>query len=246
MNEILTTDFLFYILVGFVAQTIDGTLGMGYGISSSTMLLAFGVPPATSSAIVHTAECFTTGASALSHRAFGNFDAALVRKLLIPGVLGAMIGVSVLVYFPGDVIKPYISIYLLLMGITILIKTFRPIQPKQVTRNIAPLGFFGALVDAIGGGGWGSIVTSNLVARGNNVAKTIGSVNFVEFFVTLTSSILFLLTIGLTHWHIVLGLALGGVIAAPLGAWLAGRIPTVPFMRLTSLAVTLIAVRSLA
>ncbi len=211
-------EFFLYMLAGFVAQLIDGALGMAYGVSASSLLIAFGVPPAATSATVHAAECFTTGASALSHRAFGNIDRQLVRRLLIPGVIGAALGAYVLSNFPGDAMRPYIAGYLLLMGVIIIGKAFRTIPPREVTSHLVPLGFIGAFLDAVGGGGWGPIVATNLIARGNDVRKTIGSVNAVEFFVTLSASVTFFLSLGLAHWPIIAALALGGVLAAPLGA----------------------------
>lgn len=216
----LPPDFLLYVVIGFAAQLIDGALGMAYGVTASSLLLGFGVPPAVSSATVHAAECFTTGASAVSHHAFGNIDRKLFRRLLLPGMLGAGIGAYLLTTIDGDMLKPWIAGYLLLMGVVILFKAFRELVPREVTSHVSTVGFFGALLDAMGGGGWGPIVASNLIARGHELRLTVGSVNAVEFFVTLTASVVFLMTIGLSHWVIVLGLALGGVIAAPFGAWL--------------------------
>lgn len=216
----LPTDFLLYVVIGFAAQLIDGALGMAYGVTASSLLLGFGVPPAVSSATVHAAECFTTGASAVSHHAFGNIDRKLFRRLLLPGMLGAGIGAYLLTAIDGDMLKPWIAGYLLLMGVVILFKAFRELVPREVTSHVSTVGFIGALLDAMGGGGWGPIVASNLIARGHELRLTVGSVNAVEFFVTLTASVVFLMTIGLSHWVIVLGLALGGVIAAPFGAWL--------------------------
>jgi uncharacterized protein len=169
---------------------------------------------------VHAAECFTTGTSAISHHAFGNIDRKLFRRLLLPGMLGAGIGAYLLTMIDGDMLKPWIAGYLLLMGVVILFKAFRELVPREVTSYVSTVGFIGALLDAMGGGGWGPIVASNLIARGHELRLTVGSVNAVEFFVTLTASIVFLMTIGTGHLDIVLGLALGGVVAAPLGAWL--------------------------
>ncbi|MES2669377.1 MAG: sulfite exporter TauE/SafE family protein [Pseudomonadota bacterium] len=216
----LPPDFLLYVVIGFAAQLIDGALGMAYGVTASSLLLGFGVPPAVSSATVHAAECFTTGASAVSHHAFGNIDRKLFRRLLLPGMLGAGIGAYLLTAIDGNALKPWIAGYLLLMGVVILFKAFRELVPREVTSHVSTIGFIGALLDAMGGGGWGPIVASNLIARGHELRLTVGSVNAVEFFVTLTASVVFLMTIGLSHWGIVLGLALGGVVAAPFGAWL--------------------------
>lgn len=216
----LPPDLLLYIVIGFAAQLVDGALGMAYGVTASSLLLGFGVPPAVSSATVHAAECFTTGASAISHHAFGNIDRKLFRRLLLPGMLGAGIGAYVLSQVDGAMLKPWVAGYLLLMGIVILSKAFRELVPREVTSHVSTVGFIGALLDAMGGGGWGPIVASNLIARGHELRLTVGSVNAVEFFVTLTASVVFLLTMGVSHWGIVLGLALGGVVAAPFGAWL--------------------------
>ena len=238
--EFLTSEFALYVLAGFVAQLIDGALGMAYGVSASSLLSVFGVSPQVVSATVHAAECFTTGASGLSHHAFGNVDRVLFRRLLIPAVIGAIVGAYILTSIDGKVLKPYISVYLVVMGVVIIGKAFTRIPPRKVTTHLAPLGFFGALVDAMCGGGWGPIVASNLIIRGNDTRITVGSVNAVEFFVTLAASITFFLTIGLTHWNIILALAIGGVIAAPLAAWAAKHIPHKPFMVIVGLLIVVI------
>ena len=243
--DFLPEHFGLYVLAGFVAQMIDGALGMAYGVSASSLLLSFGVPPAAVSATVHAAECFTTGASGLSHHAFGNVDKFLFKRLLIPAVIGAVIGAYVLSSINGEVLKPYISGYLIIMGLVIIAKAFITIPPRNVTTHLTPLGFIGALLDTLGGGGWGPIVASNLIARGNDVRITVGSVNAVEFFVTLAASITFFLTIGLTHWGIILGLAVGGVLAAPLGAWAAIKLPHKPFMVIVGLLIIGISARTL-
>lgn len=205
----MTEEFLLYALAGFLAQLIDGALGMAYGVTASSILLTVGVPPAAASATVHAAECFSTGVSALSHHAFGNISRHLFRRLLLPGILGAMLGAYVLTSLPGEKLKPYIAGYLLIMGLVIFTKAFREIPPRQVTTHLGPLAFGGAFVDAVGGGGWGPIVASNLIVRGNDVRETVGSVNAVEFFVTSASSAVFVATLGLSHWKIILGLAAG-------------------------------------
>jgi uncharacterized protein len=241
----LPPDFLLYVVIGFAAQLIDGALGMAYGVTASSLLLGFGVPPAVSSATVHAAECFTTGTSAISHHAFGNIDRKLFRRLLLPGMLGAGIGAYLLTMIDGDMLKPWIAGYLLLMGVVILFKAFRELVPREVTSHVSTIGFIGALLDAMGGGGWGPIVASNLIARGHELRLTVGSVNAVEFFVTLTASVVFLTTIGLSHWVIVLGLALGGVIAAPFGAWLVRFVRPKLLMPVVGLLVIGLSIRTL-
>lgn len=223
-------DILPYIAAGFLAQLIDGALGMAYGITASSLLLGFGLPPAAVSATVHAAECFSTGASAISHHAFKNIDKDMFKRLLIPGVIGAIIGAYILTNIPGDAIKPYIAVYLMGMGVIIILKAFKQFPSQKITSHLVPLGFFGAFVDAIGGGGWGPIVASNLIARGADVRKTVGSVNAVEFFVTLAASVTFFLTLGFAHVNVIIGLAIGGVAAAPIAAWACKTVPHRPFM----------------
>jgi uncharacterized membrane protein YfcA len=173
----MTHDFIVYILAGFIAQIIDGALGMAYGITASSMLMGFGVPPAVVSSTVHAAECFTTGASAISHHAFGNISRHLFRRLLIPGIIGAALGAYVLSSVNGDFIKPYISGYLLIMGVIIIVKAFLPFPPREVTTKLTPLALIGSFLDAVGGGGWGPIVATNLIVRGNAFRETVGSVH---------------------------------------------------------------------
>ncbi len=239
------TPFVFYVLAGFAAQLIDGTLGIAYGVSASTLLLGMGLPPAVTSATVHAAECVTTGASAVSHHAFGNVDRSLFRRLVIPGVLGAIVGAYALSSVPGDGLTKYVAAYLLVMGGVIVVKSRREFPPRTVTSHVAPLGFTGALLDAMGGGGWGPIVASTLIARGNHVRQTVGTVNAAEFFVTLAASITFVVTLGLSHWPVIAGLALGGLLAAPLGAWLCTRVPVRPLMGVVGVLVILLSLRTL-
>jgi len=156
---------LLYILVGFVAQMIDGAMGMAYGVSSNTFLLSIGVPPVAASASVHMAEVVTTGVSGFFHWKLDNIDWGLVKKLALPGVLGGIAGAYLLTSIDGNVLKPYISAYLLIMGIIILIKAFNgKHEPKEI-KSISLMGIIGGFFDAIGGGGWGPIVTTTLVAR---------------------------------------------------------------------------------
>lgn len=245
MDLALSYDLLLFVAIGFAAQLVDGALGMAYGATASSLLLGFGVPPATTSATVHAAECFTTGASALSHHTFGNIDKRLFRRLLLPGMVGAAVGAYILVQLPGDAIKPWIAGYLLLLGLLIVTKAFREIVSRRVTSHLIPLGFFGALIDAIGGGGWGPIVTSNLLARGNEARCTIGTVNAVEFFVTLTASLVFLVTLGVSHWQIVVALGLGGLLAAPFGGWFVRHVKARWLLLVVGLLVTGLSLRTL-
>lgn len=222
-TETLTLDQEFFLfgLAGFVAQLIDGTLGMAYGVSCTTMLLHFGVPPALASASVHTAEVFTTGVSGLSHIYMKNVDKQLFLRLAIPGVIGAVLGAFLLSkVLHGDVIKPFIAAYLMILGIVIIIKGIREPLFKDEIKSVIPLGFFGGLLDAIGGGGWGPIVTSNIIQRGKTPQMTIGTVNTAEFFVAFFSTGVFLFFLGMEGWKAVIALVLGGVLAAPVGPFL--------------------------
>lgn len=241
----LPPDLLLYIVIGFAAQVVDGALGMAYGVTASTLLLGFGVPPAVSSATVHAAECFTTGASAISHHAFGNIDRKLFRRLLLPGMLGAGIGAYLLSSIDGSLLKPWVAGYLLIMGVVILLKAFREVPSREVTSHLSIVGFVGALLDAIGGGGWGPIVASNLIARGHELRLSVGSVNAVEFFVTLTASAVFLVTMGTVHIWVVVGLAIGGVLAAPVGAWLVRFVKPRAMMWVVGTLVILLSCRTL-
>lgn len=233
------STFFFFIVAGFVAQMIDGALGMAYGVSCTSLLLFLGVPPRLASASVHTSEIFTTGVSGLTHIRFKNIDKTLFFKIVITGVVGASLGAYLLSgVFDGDLIKPYVSVYLLVLGIYILYKAFKKraiSQPR--TRYASVLAFFGGLFDAIGGGGWGPIVTSNLLSQGHSPRHTIGTVNTAEFFVTYFATIVFVFVLGIQHLEIVLGLVIGGVLAAPFGAYLAARIQPKLLMILVSILI---------
>jgi len=241
---------LLYVLVGFLAQMIDGALGMAYGVSSNTFLLSLGIPPAAASASVHMAEVVTTGISGFSHWKLGNVDWKLVRRLLIPGVIGGVLGAYLLTSMNGDVIKPYIAGYLILMGGVIIYKAFTLVprnKPDQYHGpNVSWLGLLGGFCDAIGGGGWGPVVTSTLVARGKYPRTTIGSVNFSEFFVTLSQSVVFVITLSFAqYWQIILGLLIGGGIAAPLAARMTKQLPLKTLMILVGALIIILSVRTI-
>ena len=238
-----------YILVGFAAQMIDGALGMAYGVSSNTFLLSLGIPPAAASASVHMAEVVTTGVSGAAHWRLGNIDWNLVKRLLVPGVLGGIAGAYLLTSIDGNIIKPFVSAYLLIMGVVILVKAFR-YDPKPHsgvhTARVSALGVVGGFFDAVGGGGWGPIVTTTLVARGKDTRLTIGSVNFSEFFVTLAQSVVFVLTLNFReYWQIILGLLIGGVIAAPIAAVMAKKLPVKALMMLVGVIIIILSIRTI-
>ncbi len=236
-----------FILVGFAAQLIDGALGMAYGVSCNTFLLSIGVPPAAASASVHMAEVVTTGISGASHWRLGNLDVNLIKRLAIPGVLGAVAGAYILTQIDSAWLKPIVSTYLLIMGIVILVKALgKNHSERKVTSHISVLGLTGGFFDAIGGGGWGPIVTTTLVARGNNPRLTIGSVNFSEFFVTFSQSVVFVLTLQFSqYWQIILGLLIGGAIAAPLAATITKRLPVKALMLAVGILIILLSIRTL-
>jgi len=240
-------DILLFVAIGFAAQIIDGAIGMAYGVTSTSVLLSFGVPPATASACVHAAETFTTGASGAAHWRLGNIDRQLVWRIAVPGMIGGALGAYVLTTLPGDAIRPYINAYLLLLGLLILWKALkhRP-APGLPLRAVPPLGFAGGLLDSIGGGGWGPIVTSTLLGQGATPRYAIGSVNLAEFFVTATISATFLLTIGLELWPIIAGLVIGGVLAAPFAALATKHLPDRVLMVLVGSVVVILSARGIA
>ncbi|HKY02302.1 MAG TPA: sulfite exporter TauE/SafE family protein [Burkholderiales bacterium] len=208
------------VAVGLLAQAIDGALGMAYGVTSTTFLLTAGATPASASASVHIAELFTTGVSGVSHARMGNVDKRLFLRLLVPGIIGAILGVVFVTQIDVKALRPFISAYLVIMGLYILLKAWRALHPreKKAPKHVAKLALFGGFVDASGGGGWGPVVTSTLISRGNDVRTTIGSVNFAEFFIALATAGSFALLAGTGVWVLVAGLVLGGLFAAPFAA----------------------------
>jgi uncharacterized membrane protein YfcA len=193
------------------------------------------------------AEVFTTFVSGVSHWRLNNVDRDLIVRLLVPGVIGGVIGAYVLTSVSGEVIRPFVSAYLLVMGAVIFVKAIRyNKKPRGIPSHVAPIGLIGGFCDAIGGGGWGPVVTTTLVARGTSPRKAIGSVNLSEFFVAFAQSVTFVLTIGLTHWQIVLGLLGGGVIAAPLAALVVKRVPIRRLMAFVGLLIIALSIRNLS
>lgn len=240
-------EFLVFFFIGVFAQLVDGTLGMGYGATSTSFLLAYGVPPVISSTGVHVAEMFTTGASAISHHKFGNINKKLVRNLLIPGVLGSVIGAYLLSdVINGDVIKPFIAVYMIVLAIIIIKKALAKSIVKKKTKKLGVLATFGGFMDAVGGGGWGPIVTSTLLGRGRNPRYTIGSVNAAEFAVSFASGITFMLFGGIAGWQIIIGLILGGVMAAPLAAYLVNKIKRKPMMVAVGILIIILSLKTLS
>lgn len=245
IEEVFNVGLIGFILVGLVAQMVDGALGMAYGATCSTFLLGIGVPPATASASVHVAEIFTTGASGLAHLRFGNVNKKLFKYLLIPGVLGAVTGAYLLSnLFNGDLIKPFVASYLLILGVVILNKALRPTITKTKTKNVGWLAAFGGFMDAVGGGGWGPIVTSTLLSKGRSASYTIGSVNLAEFFIALAGAGTFLFFTGVAGWQAIIGLVIGGVIASPLAAFVVSRIKRKTLMIIVAVLIILLSIRT--
>lgn len=216
-----------FLAVGFLAQVVDGAVGMAYGVISSSVLLAFGVPPAQASATIHAAECFTTGASGMSHLAHRNVDWRLLLRLAPAGIVGGVVGAYLLTGFDPTMIKAIVIAYLGVLGVLILIRALQGVREEPPHLNhVVPLGVVGGFLDASGGGGWGPIVTSTLLGRGHAPRYVIGSVNTAEFFVTVAISAAFLWTLmtGRFQWEggvatavaSLAGLVIGGLMAAPL------------------------------
>lgn len=224
----LDKNFHWMLLAGFLAQLVDGALGMGYGVTSATILLTAGVSPAAMSGSIHTAEMFASGASGYSHYKFGNVNKKLFKALVIPGVLGAILGAILLSKY-GDsqtpYLRPIIASYTMLLGLRILWNAFKSEQKKKKFKHYGWLAGFGGFLDSFGGGGWGPIVTTTLITKGRSPRFVIGSVSLTEFFVTLASAFTFFTMLGVTHWQVIVALVIGGLLAAPLAAKLAGKLP---------------------
>jgi uncharacterized membrane protein YfcA len=241
------SELLVFFAIGVFAQLVDGTLGMGYGATSTSFLLAYGISPAISSTGVHVAEMFTTGASAISHHRFGNINKKLVKNLLIPGVLGSITGAYLLSdVIDGDVIKPFIAVYMMVLALIIIRKALNKNIIKKKTKKLGVLAIFGGFMDAVGGGGWGPIVTSTLLGRGRNPRYTIGSVNAAEFAVSFASGVTFLLFGGIHGWQVIIGLILGGVISAPFAAFLVNKIKRKPMMIAVGILIILLSLKTLS
>jgi uncharacterized membrane protein YfcA len=228
-------DFWLFAAVGFAAQLVDGALGMAYGVISTSVLLSFGVTPANASASVHAAKVFTGAASGASHIFYRNVDWRMLALLAGGGVIGGVLGAYVLTSVPGEAVKPYVVGWLALMGLVILYRAWRQTRPKVFSwRSPLPLGLIGGFFDAIGGGGWGPVVTSSLMGAGADPRKAIGTTNVAEMFVAMATSAAFLASLLSGHWETeglrgllwsLAGLIGGGMIAAPLAGWMTKVLP---------------------
>ncbi len=247
----LTPDIFYFMMAGFVAQMIDGALGMAYGVTATTFLMSVGISPLHATASVHSSEIFTSGVSGYMHLKFGNINSKLFKAVLIPGVIGAALGawlISELSSFEqyAKMLQPIISVYTAVLGILILRKALTKRIKKKPVKQIGLLAWTGGFLDSIGGGGWGPIVNSTLIAAGRHPRYTIGSVNLAEFFVSFASSVVFALYVGLENYGLViLGLILGGMIAAPIAAHLAQRLPVKTMMVLVGIVVIIVSLRKI-
>ncbi len=226
--DTLDPNFHWMVLAGFLAQLVDGALGMGYGVTSASILLSTGINPAAISGSIHTAEMFASGASGYSHYKFGNVNKKLFKVLVIPGVIGAIAG-AILLVFLGEkytnYIRPIMALYTLFLGGKIFLNAFRKLNQPKKFKNYGPLAGLGGFLDSFGGGGWGPIVTTTLITKGRSPRFVIGTVSLTEFFVTLASAFTFFTLLGVSHWQTIVALILGGFIASPLAARLAGKLP---------------------
>jgi uncharacterized protein len=244
-------EFFYFLMAGFVAQMIDGALGMAYGVTATTFLMSVGISPLHATASVHSSEIFTSGVSGYMHLKFGNINSKLFKAVLIPGVIGAALGawlISELSSFEqyAKLLQPVISVYTGFLGFLIIKKALTKRTQKKPVRKIGLLAWSGGFLDAIGGGGWGPIVNSTLIAAGRHPRYTIGSVNLAEFFISFASSVVFALYVGLGNYGLViLGLILGGSIAAPIAARLAQRLPVKTMMTLVGIVVILVSLRKI-
>lgn len=238
-----------FIGVGFFAQLIDGALGMAFGVITNTLLVSvMGIAPARASASVHLVESFTTAASAISHTLHKNVNWKLFARLVIPGVIGGVTGAYLLANIDAKAARPFVMTYLAGVGIYLLWRAWEMTHHHEhkTAKFVEPLGLVGGFLDAAGGGGWGPIVTSNLLVQGVEPRQTIGTVNTAEFFLTTVISLTFIATIGLQAFTIAtIGLIIGGLLAAPLGAVLAKRIPAKRLLYMVGTVLTLTSLYSL-
>lgn len=240
-------DWLPFLFVGFVAQLVDGALGMAFGLVSTSAMLALGVPLAQASAAVHTAEVFTTAASGLAHLRAGNVDRRLLLALAVTGALGGITGAVLVSNIDGKLIRPFVIGYLLLMGCLILYRCWRQPPVVQARKRLAaPLGLAGGFLDAVGGGGWGPVVTSTLIGSGHAPRYVLGTVALSEFFVTAATATAFFSQLGIVHLNYLLALVAGGLLAAPLGSLVAQRVRPRLLMLAVGLLVCFLALLDLA
>lgn len=226
--SLIPNEFYYMLLVGFFAQMVDGALGLGYGMTSASAMMVMGIKLPAISGSIHTAEMFSSAISGYSHYKFGNVNKKMLVWLAVPGVIGAILGSLFVIYIGEEyeyIAYPFVALYLLLIAIRLISLAFQKKVIKKPVKRLSLLGFSGGFFDAFGGGGWGPIVTSTLLTKGRQSRYVIGTVSLAEFFVTFAATMTFFTSLGVDYWYIVLGLIMGGVIAAPIAAKLVGRIP---------------------
>ena len=236
-----------FIAIGFAAQLVDSALGLAFGVLSNSLLTLFGMPPAAASVATRSVEGFTSGASGIAHIIQRNVDWPLFVRLVIPGIIGSMVGVWLLLVADSDVVRPLLLVYLTVVGVYLLWRAPRRPQAFRRMRLVGPLGLLGGFFDASGGGGWGPLVTGNLLAQGMTPRMAIGTVNAAEFFITVTVLALFIGQLGLEDATIAIaGLLIGGIVAAPLGAWLTRRLAPTVLLRMVGVVLIAISISGFA
>ncbi len=232
LNILAKDNYIFYwmLLVGFLAEIVAGSMGMGYGVICTTTLLFLNIPPHIVSASIHSAESFTTAAGSISHIKLRNVSKSLVKKLAIPAVIGAIIGALCLTYvgeYYSKITKTIIAFYTLYLGFQILSNAFKPKQNKSLKKktNLTRLGLIGGFIDSFAGGGWGPLVTGTLIKNSFTPRFAVGSSTVAKFILTITAAITFIFTLGIQHWNIILGLLIGGIVTAPFSAMLTAKLP---------------------
>jgi len=252
MVRSIDSNMMLYIAGGFTAQMIDGALGMAYGVTVTTFLMSLGLPaitPAVASASMHASEIFTTGSSSLVYMRYRNVNMKLFRKLLWPGIIGAIAGAVAISYISKsyiNIVKPVIALYTLTLGMVIIIRTIRVSNKKaKKIKHVQPVAAAGGFLDSVGGGGWGPIVTTSLIAGGRNLRYAVGSSHLAKFFVAITSTLTFFTVIGTSHWQIIFGLVIGGMVAAPISIYLSNRIPVKGGLILVGSLVILVSLKTL-
>jgi len=234
LQDILSKDnhiFYWMLLVGFGAELVAGSMGMGYGVICTSLLLILNVPPPVVSASIHSAEAFTSAAGTISHWQLGNINKKLAKALAIPAIIGAVLGALALTYVGeryAKITKPFIAAYTIYLGIKILQNAFKKKEINQVKKksNITALGLIGGFIDSFGGGGWGPLVTGTFIKNGHTPRFVIGSSTFAKCILTVASAVTFIFTIGISHWNVVAGLLIGGIVTAPFSAMLTSKLPT--------------------
>jgi uncharacterized membrane protein YfcA len=239
--------FFWALLFGAVAALIDGSLGMAYGVTGTAFLLGYGISPVEAVAYIHIAEIFVSGSSGLNHWKIGNIDTKLFKKLLVPGIIGAILGALIIAKVKIPYLSIVISIYLLFMGIFLIAKAYSKIklQLKQKISVVIPLAVTGGFVDGAGGGGWGPVVTTSLLGGKMEPKKIIGTVNASEFFINLASAVSLLFLVKVTDWEALAGLIIGGFLVAPYAARVTSKMSEKMILTIVGCLITILSIRKI-